>query len=134
VLLLIVAVSGCVRPAPTAPITAPPVRTGLDAEAFRPLAESWVKAGPSRRWEYVHGGIEHKDSIERFYSTQPPEPDVTGVEVGRVRLLEADTAAVVEVIAHAGPVTRTTWLYVSKRDGPGWFVEWEKTKALADGE
>jgi hypothetical protein len=129
--LAILAPAGCARPVPTALVTAPPARTGLGPDAFQALAERWYWLPPSERWDMCHDGLQYKDEIERFYAR---EQAVTGVEVLSVRLMESDTAAVVEVVTHKGPLTRTAWLYVSKREGPGWFVEWEKTRELAEGE
>jgi hypothetical protein len=113
------------------PATAPPAHPGLDAESFRVLAECWARFGPSRRWEMCHDGLQHRADIEGFYSALPPESDAVRVEVGRLRLLDGDTAPIIEVTAHAGPLTRTAWLHVAKRDG-AWLVDLPKTAALAE--
>jgi hypothetical protein len=78
-----------------------------------------------------HDGLQYKDEIERFYSK---DTEATGVEVRSVRPLEGDTAAVVEVVIHSCPVTRTAWLYVSKRDGPAFMVDWPKTREMAEDD
>jgi hypothetical protein len=132
-LLIVAALSGCTSRAHV-PATASPARTDIRSpDAFQPLAASWFWRAPSDRFELCHDGLQFREEIERFYAN---EPDATAVEVGRVKLLDGDTAAVIEVVVHSGPVSRTTFLYVSKREttGAAWYVDWPRTRELAESD